>query len=139
MTTNYGSILTISIPWPEKALWINRRAGHNYHLSTAAKDAQMTATSIAVIEAMRDQYDAAGILRPDLERRSLEMVVTTHKINKAPFDLDNLLGALKYAQDGICSMLRVNDAQIDKVTVIRGSVDKRNPHVVIEIGARLAQ
>jgi len=124
-----GAKIAIILSWPVKELWINRRAGHSHWQSIDAKTNALTEGCASVLQALQ------GAHKPDWQGHRLAVTITAHKANKAPFDLDNLTGALKSHLDGIATTLGVNDNQIDRVTVIRGEPDKRTPRVELTIEA----
>lgn len=123
--------LTILLNWPSKELWVNRNRGHNYHVVSDQKGEALHEGCMATLQALNGQP------KPDWRGVRLALTIEAHKQNRAPFDLDNLTGALKAHIDGIAATLGVNDNQIDRITVIRGAPDK-DPYVMVTVDATQA-
>lgn len=119
--------ITLKLPWPEQALWINRRAGHSHWKEAPAKESALSDGCSATLEALN------GEPKPDWTDKRLALTITAHKLNKAPYDLDNLSGALKHHLDGIAATLGINDSQFDHVTIVRGEPRKKDPCVIVEV------
>lgn len=118
--------IAIVIGWPDKPLWINRRAGYSHWREYPAKEAALNEGCVATLQAL------GGEPKPDWQGERLALTITAHKGNKGTYDLDNLAGALKHHLDGIAATLGINDKQFDRLTVIRGKPEKVG-RVVIEI------
>lgn len=118
--------MIIYVTWPDKELWVNRNRGKSWHGLVAAKEAALSEGCAATLKALE------GEPKPNWKDERLIVEISAHKANKAPFDLDNLAGALKSHLDGICATLGVNDNQIDCLVVLR-DVPCKAPFVAIEI------
>lgn len=62
----------------------------------------------------------------------IEVQLVTHRATRRQADLDNLA---KSWADGAQSILYANDAQIDHLTIARGSVDAKRPRLVVLVRA----
>lgn len=119
--------MIIRLPYPDPVLFPNRRNGHSYHKTHAAKvkarDGAFWATK-EVCKAFSDHggYIALSLLfiAPDKRRR----------------DWDGLVGAFKACQDGVASALGVDDHRFKPVLVdwIQGG---KPGCVVVAVGVQI--
>lgn len=105
--------MIIMLAWPDKALWVNRNRGKSWHTLSKAKEAALSEGCAATLQAL------GGQRKPDWQGARLQVEIVAHKGNKAPFDLDNLAGAMKAHLDGISATLGINDNQIDRLIITR--------------------
>ena len=110
--------LTIILGWPEKTLWINRRAGHSYRKEYDAKNRALNEGCAATLQALN------GEPKPNWQGKQIVMTAIAHKAAKGKYDLDNFHGSLKHFLDGIAATLGINDSQIAEVRIIKGDVVK---------------
>jgi hypothetical protein len=107
------SAVTVHLEFPARQLSPNAR-GIWY-----TKESPRKAAKQAGCAAVREVYAS-----PPVMRGPLAIHLTIHPPDGYRYDWDNLVGRLKYYQDGICEALRINDRQIKRATVEIGEVIK---------------
>lgn len=106
---------TVSLPWPAKLLWPNRRAQHRYtgDLRTSAKNTAHWLTK-----------EAKGAPCRGLD-------ITFHPPGAGRRDLDNALAAIKSALDGIALAIGQDDSEWE-LTIRMGEPVRPDGCVTVE-------
>lgn len=99
-------IVTILLPWPDRALSPNAR-GHWSQKSRAAASARKGAMARALERVTPDDRMLFRAFKPPLRA-----TLTFHPKDKRRRDLDNLLAACKPAMDGVAQALGFDDSRI---------------------------
>lgn len=117
-------MLTICLPWPDPALFPNRRTHWHtlYELRTEAKRTAYMLTH----EAMQGKSMSMGSGNVPIE---YEFCYPTN----GKRDRDNLLSAEKGFQDGIADALGIDDTRFEPVTLRRGE-NVSGGAVIVRIG-----
>lgn len=114
-------MITIVLPFPNSKL--NPNNIQHFHVKAKIKaDARMTGFLLT-----------KGIEHNLTTEDRLKVEYTCHRKDKRPVDLDNILASTKSVADGVFDALKLNDNQIDSITIVRGEVDKCNSRVVMKI------
>lgn len=98
--------LNLTLDWPVPSLWKNRNHGAHWAVDSGAAAEQKQAAFVLAREAL-------GRAEPHPQ----ENVALYFTFVKGRGDLDNLLGAMKHAQDGIAQALRVDDKRFRPVVL----------------------
>lgn len=109
----------MEFPWPDSRLSPNKRIDRRA-LITVKQTAKETAYYIT-------KYSHTVVLDTDLQ-----LILTFCPPDKRKRDLDNLYASFKAYQDGMMSLLGVDDCQIERVILQRGNVCK-DGKVIVEI------
>src|SRR3546814_18481183 len=104
------------LPWPDSQLMPNRKNGRHWGATVEAKVAARTAGLYAAQAALQGHTVNLG------ER--IPARITFVAPNKRKRDLDNLLGAMKHALDGIALYLEVDDSRSEERRVGKECVRK---------------
>lgn len=99
--------IEIIVPWPLAKLSPNER-GH----WTTKEGARGQAKMIGRNAVNKLAY------HPGFHEQPLKITLIVHPPDRRRYDWDNLVGRMKYVQDGICEALGVNDNQIKRASVI---------------------
>lgn len=120
-------MITITLPWPDPALFPNRKGGKHWATYQRAKaNARMYGLLAA--------NQATIFEKPLLEDRT-PIRITFHEPDRRRRDIDGMHGAIKNALDGIASGLGVDDS-IFRPVIIDSTLDpKKQGFVTVEIGA----
>lgn len=117
------AIISVDLPWPDKALMPNRAVRQHYAVNRKHKSAAREVGYVYALEKdrlanPRPPFHALfAFFPPDGRKR----------------DLDNLLAAEKNYLDGVCKALGIDDAGITSITLQMAWVDKETPHVRLMI------
>lgn len=98
-------MLTITLPWPPKPLWPNRKP-HWAAKAKAMLETHTTAADATVIAAW-DQGQSAETI--DLTRDEIPLDVTFHPSANRVYDKDGAISACKGYFDGIAEAMGVDD------------------------------
>src|SRR5690606_27115060 len=118
--------LQIVLPWPDSRLMPNRKNGRHWGATADAKAQARGDGMKAAMASLRGNkvgFDGRIPLR-----------VTFVAPNKRKRDLDNLLGAMKHALDGIAMYLGVDDSQFRPITLDDGLDKEKKGFVLVELG-----
>lgn len=120
-------MITITLPWPDSALFPNRKGGKHWATYQRAK-----------ATARMDGYLAAkqAVGRDPLFLTSRTPVsIVFHAPDRRRRDIDGMHGAIKNAMDGIAQALGVDDS-IFRPVLIDDTIDPaKRGFVTVEIGA----
>ena len=114
-----------TLPYPTSRLNPNRANGRAWYTKQAAKQAARDEAVCAFLELTRGEEMSIGA-------PPFEAVITMYPPDKRRRDLDNLYSSVKCQQDILCSLLHIDDADIQRVTLVKGAV-KRGGAVTVEI------
>lgn len=123
-TAEGDMMLTIRLPWPDPALFPNRRT-HWHKLYELRTEAKRTAYMLTY-EAMQGKSMSMGSGKAPIE---YEFCYPDNRKR----DNDGMLGALKAAQDGIADALGIDDTRFEPVTLRRGE-NVGGGAVIVRIG-----
>lgn len=106
----------------------NQKKGHwsNYEKERETSIAFGFCTAKEIINSLKIPID---FLKNDRFLLTMEFSF----VDKKPRDLTNFAESQKYAIDGIFLALELDDSQIDKVVLLRGIVNKQDPHVILTL------
>ena len=109
------SRLEIVLPWPDKALWPNRKTGRAWQTSQKAKKEEQAWAWLATVDGRGrgEGYDPPRI--GDIVVRYIGYPPSNRR-----WDRNGLYGALKAAEDGIAQALGCDDSRFNPVTIERG-------------------
>lgn len=119
--------MIVKLPFPDAALFPNRKNGKHWSASQPAKVAAREYGYFAAKQAMAGFSVADGQI-------PLSIVFAPPDARKR--DLDNMLAAMKPALDGIAAALGVDDARFRPVTIDVGDVGKPGA-VILAVGVEL--
>ena len=118
--------MTLTLPFPPTT-------NHAYTVARGRKIKTLQARHYA----HEVHYRVADMIRVDpdswypTKSDRLYVVLTAHAPDNRKRDLANME---KLALDALFSALGVDDSQIDQLTLVRGSVDKANPRLIVRVG-----
>ena len=118
--------MRIELPWPDPSLAPNRKNGHHWGSTHAAKGKRLADARLLTLAAMRQ----AGYVPTT---GTLALTLTFCAPDRRRRDLDNLLAALKADFDGVAQALGVDDQLFEPLTLRRGEPVKGG-RVVLEVG-----
>lgn len=104
-------MIEIILPFPNMALSPNRKNGKSWQSTQALKD-----------RAIQDGFYHAKNVPGELLKASeykLTLIFYKPQNRKKGYDWDNLSGAWKPTQDGICKALNIDDGQFNPITIDR--------------------
>jgi hypothetical protein len=107
------SEITISLQFP------NRKLSPNEHAGWRAKENPRKTAKQSGMAAVRERYAS-----PPEMSGPLAIHLLINPPDRRRYDWDNLVGRLKFFQDGIFEALQINDNQIKRATVEIGKVIK---------------
>lgn len=94
--------MKIDAPWPDSKLMPNNAAGKHWSNTRKARDAyKQTGYCLAYGQTITGRHLVIELYPPDKRKR----------------DTDNCLSALKNLLDGICLALKIDDSELNPVTV----------------------
>ena len=112
--------MTVTLPWPPKALSTNSRKAHRH--STAER---------------KKYKQDCWVLTKEAKFRAFHLDITFHPPDGRRRDLDNMLAAIKYGLDGVAAAMGIDDSFFE-FTIRRGDVMRPHGAVVIRDGGTLA-
>ncbi len=118
--------MKIELPWPDPSLAPNRKNGHHWGSTQAAKTRRLADARLLTLAAMRQQ----DYMPPS---GAISLSLTFCPPDKRRRDLDNLLAAMKPDFDGVSQALGVDDQLFEPLTLRRGEPVKGG-RVVLEVG-----
>ena len=116
-------MITIELPWPDKALNPNSRVHHHEKAQVKAL-ARHAAKNITLDELPRTD------LIPLWTSEHYQAMYIFHPPNKRHRDIDNCFAMCKPYQDGICDAIHINDKTIKRTVLEWGDVCKPGKVVV---------
>ncbi len=119
--------MIVKLPFPDAALFPNRKNGKHWSASQPAKVAAREYGYFAAKQAMAGFSVADGKI-------PLSIVFAPPDARKR--DLDNMLAAMKPALDGIAAALGVDDSRFRPVTIDVGDVGKPGA-VILAVGVEM--
>lgn len=120
-------MITVTLPWPDSALFPNRKGGQHWATYQRAK-------ANARGEGFLAAKQATSCALPTLEART-PIRITFHAPDRRRRDIDGMHGAIKNALDGIAKGLGVDDSIFRPVTIDSTLDPKKQGFVTVEIGA----
>jgi crossover junction endodeoxyribonuclease RusA len=112
--------MTVTLPWPPKALSANSRKDRRY--STAE----------------RKQYKQdCWVLTKEAKFRAFHLDITFHPPDGRRRDLDNMLAGIKYGLDGVAAAMGIDDSFFE-FTIRKGEPVRPHGAIVIRDGGTLA-
>lgn len=119
--------MIITLSWPDKALFPNRKGGRHWSVYQKAKEAARTEGYMATKEVV-------GRAEPML-CDTAPVTITFHMPDRRRRDIDGLYGAIKHQIDGIAKALGVDDSIFRPVTLNDALDTSKRGFVTVEIGA----
>lgn len=120
-------MITVTLPWPDPALFPNRKGGKHWTTYQRAK-------ANARMDGLLAAKQATSCAKPTLEDRT-PIRITFHAPDRRRRDIDGMHGAIKNALDGIANGLGVDDS-IFRPVIIDSTLDpNKKGFVIVEIGA----
>ena len=117
--------LTIRLPWPAAALFVNRSNGRRWMARRAAAVKARSYAGFLTLQAALGRRFEIG------ETAAVEYEF--HPPRAGRYDADGLLSACKAYQDGIADALGVDDSAFWPVTLVRGEAEPGGSVVVTVI------
>ena len=121
-------MLTIELPFPNAALFPNRKNGRHWSATSALKSKAYEVGYMLTFQAVNRHTGAWYPLNGDVP-----LSLTFCQPDKRNRDSDNMLAASKSLLDGVATALTINDKQFSPITIRRGDVRKGGA-VILEIG-----
>jgi len=118
--------LQIVLPWPDSRLMPNRKNGRHWGATAEAKVRSRTDGLYQAMYALKGNQFKPGDRIPTR--------ITFVAPNKRKRDLDNLLGAMKHALDGIAMYLEVDDSRFRPLILDDGLDKEKKGFVLVELG-----
>lgn len=118
-------MIELTVPWPDKDLFPNRKNGMHWGSYQKKKEAARYAGYIAAAGHSVTMGDSKGGV-------SLEIVFFAPDARSR--DLDGMLGAIKNTIDGVCAGLGIDDKCFDPVILRRGKDPAKKGYVTLTIG-----
>ena len=106
-------MLTVELPWPDKALSPNSR--NRWAKIEASQTAKAQGCYLTMNEYARDYRDFETMF---------EASYVFHPPDKRKRDIDNFLAMMKNYQDGVCAALGIDDSRIKRTVIEWGAVCK---------------
>lgn len=120
-------MITVTLPWPDSALFPNRKGGQHWATYQRAK-------ASARMDGLLAAKQATSCVMPALKERT-PIRITFHAPDRRRRDIDGMHGAIKNALDGIAKGLGVDDSIFCPVTIDATLDPKKQGFVTVEIGA----
>ncbi|NYT25373.1 hypothetical protein H0A73_17370 [Alcaligenaceae bacterium] len=120
-------MITVTLPWPDPALFPNRKGGQHWATFQAAK-------ARARMDGFMSTKQAVGMSCPAFEGRT-PISIVFHAPDRRRRDWDGMAGSIKHHLDGIARALGVDDSIFRPVTIDDTVDPNKRGFVTVEIGA----
>lgn len=123
-------MLTLTLPWPDKALWPNRKNGHAWQAAHKCKVAARQWAYGSTLEANGHRRLHLNATTP------LPLTIIFCPPDRRKRDMDGAHGAMKPTLDGIAQALGIDDSLFHPVLLDWGP-PQRPGKVLLTIGAKV--
>lgn len=117
-------MIVITLPYPDKDLFPNKKNGKHWSSTDANKKAAINAGFVLT----KNQHPTVK-----LKAENVPIKITYYRPDPTSPDLDNLLAASKAMLDGVALALKVDDKYFRPITIDARREDC-SPHMLLEIG-----